>query len=75
MELRLKIATVTGASSGLGAAILQALIDEEVLFVFGIARTAVALKSLQKNQAIALLHYIGYLSTGQSKKPDQKNVF
>lgn len=60
MELRLKIATVTGASSGLGAAILQALIDEEVLFVFGIARTAVALKSLQKKSGnrFAPLHWV-----------------
>ncbi len=47
MDLQSKVAIVTGASSGLGAAISQALVDEGAR-VYGLARTTAALNSLQE---------------------------
>lgn len=47
MELKSKIAIVTGASSGLGEAIAQALIHEGVK-VYGLARSADKLQAIQE---------------------------
>lgn len=46
MEIKSKIAIVTGASSGLGAAISQALINENA-FVYGIGRNTKTLNALK----------------------------
>ncbi|MBS1631235.1 MAG: SDR family oxidoreductase [Bacteroidetes bacterium] len=48
MDIRSKTAIVTGAGSGLGAAISEALIREEVSAVYGLARTTSDLLSIQK---------------------------
>lgn len=48
MDIRSKTAIVTGAGSGLGAAISEALIREEVSVVYGLARTTSDLLSIQK---------------------------
>ncbi len=48
MEIKSKIAIVTGASSGLGAAISEALIFDDAM-VYGLARNSEKLKSLQEN--------------------------
>ncbi|AFL79654.1 short-chain alcohol dehydrogenase [Aequorivita sublithincola DSM 14238] len=48
MKIQNKIAIVTGASSGLGAAISEALIAEDAI-VYGLARNSDALIKIQKN--------------------------
>jgi len=49
LDIDSKVAIVTGASRGLGAAFSKALIDEHALFVYGIARHTADLFSLQKD--------------------------
>lgn len=48
MDLHSKIAIVTGASSGLGAAIAESLVEENASLVYGIARNNSALKLLER---------------------------
>ncbi|MBS1949124.1 MAG: SDR family NAD(P)-dependent oxidoreductase [Bacteroidetes bacterium] len=48
MDIQSKIAIVTGASRGLGAAVSTALVEEKAGCVYGLARDAVALSALHK---------------------------
>lgn len=74
MEIKSKIAIVTGASSGLGAAISQALIEEGAM-VYGLARNIGKLNSLQEKLGKTFIPVILDITEAEAVRNWLNNTF